>query len=34
MKQFHSFAQASGTYGKAMAETIVENCGNALILLE
>lgn len=27
-----SIAQASGTYGKGNAETIVENCGNTLIL--
>ena len=27
-----SIAQVSGTYGKAAADTIVENCGNTLIL--
>jgi type IV secretory pathway TraG/TraD family ATPase VirD4 len=27
-----SIAQASGTYGRAEAQTIVENCGNTLIL--
>src|SRR5579872_2718515 len=29
---FQSIAQVSGTYGKAAADTIVENCGNTLIL--
>lgn len=29
---FQSIAQVSGTYGEAAAETIVENCGNTLIL--
>jgi type IV secretory pathway TraG/TraD family ATPase VirD4 len=29
---FQSIAQVSGTYGKADADTIVENCGNTLIL--
>ena len=29
---FQSIAQVSGTYGKSVAETIVENCGNTLIL--
>jgi len=29
---FQSIAQVSGTYGKGIAETIVENCGNTLIL--
>jgi type IV secretory pathway TraG/TraD family ATPase VirD4 len=29
---FQSIAQVSGTYGKGAAETIVENCGNTLIL--
>jgi hypothetical protein len=29
---FQSIAQVSGTYGKGTAETIVENCGNTLIL--
>jgi type IV secretory pathway TraG/TraD family ATPase VirD4 len=29
---FQSIAQVSGTYGRAEAETIVENCGNTLIL--
>jgi type IV secretory pathway TraG/TraD family ATPase VirD4 len=29
---FQSIAQVSGTYGKGVAETIVENCGNTLIL--
>jgi Type IV secretion-system coupling protein DNA-binding domain len=29
---FQSIAQVSGTYGKGSAETIVENCGNTLIL--
>jgi type IV secretory pathway TraG/TraD family ATPase VirD4 len=29
---FQSIAQVSGTYGKSDAETIVENCGNTLIL--
>jgi type IV secretory pathway TraG/TraD family ATPase VirD4 len=29
---FQSIAQVSGTYGRAEAQTIVENCGNSLIL--
>jgi type IV secretory pathway TraG/TraD family ATPase VirD4 len=29
---FQSIAQVSGTYGRSDAETIVENCGNTLIL--
>jgi hypothetical protein len=29
---FQSIAQVSGTYGRGAAETIVENCGNTLIL--
>jgi len=29
---FQSIAQISGTYGRGAAETIVENCGNTLIL--
>lgn len=29
---FQSIAQVSGTYGKSIAETVVENCGNSLIL--
>ncbi|MBS0422317.1 MAG: type IV secretion system DNA-binding domain-containing protein [Proteobacteria bacterium] len=29
---FQSIAHVSGTYGKASADTIVENCGNTLIL--
>jgi type IV secretory pathway TraG/TraD family ATPase VirD4 len=29
---FQSIAQVSGTYGHAEAQTIVENCGNTLIL--
>ena len=29
---FQSIAQVSGTYGEAAAHTIVENCGNTLIL--
>jgi type IV secretory pathway TraG/TraD family ATPase VirD4 len=29
---FQSIAQVSGTYGRAEAETIVENCGNTFIL--
>jgi len=29
---FQSIAQVSGLYGKGSAETIVENCGNTLIL--
>lgn len=29
---FQSIAQVSGSYGRAAAETIVENCGNTLIL--
>lgn len=29
---FQSISQVSGTYGKAAADTIVENCGNTLIL--
>ena len=29
---FQSIAQVSGTYGRAEAETVVENCGNTLIL--
>jgi len=29
---FQSIAQVSGTYGKPAADTIVENCGNTLIL--
>ena len=29
---FQSIAQVSGTYGTAAAQTIVENCGNTLIL--
>jgi hypothetical protein len=29
---FQSIAQVSGTYGKSVAETLVENCGNTLIL--
>ena len=29
---FQSIAQVSGTYGNAQAHTIVENCGNTLIL--
>jgi len=29
---FQSIAQVSGTYGRGTAETIVENCGNTLIL--
>jgi hypothetical protein len=29
---FQSVAQVSGTYGRAEAQTIVENCGNTLIL--
>jgi type IV secretory pathway TraG/TraD family ATPase VirD4 len=28
----HLIAQVSGTYGRAEAQTIVENCGNTLIL--
>jgi type IV secretory pathway TraG/TraD family ATPase VirD4 len=32
MLGFQSIAQVSGTYGKGTAETIVENCGNTLIL--
>jgi type IV secretory pathway TraG/TraD family ATPase VirD4 len=30
--EFQSIAQVSGTYGDAEAQTIVENCGNTLIL--
>jgi len=29
---FQSIAQVSGTYGRAEAQTLVENCGNTLIL--
>ena len=29
---FQSIAQVSGTYGRAVADTLVENCGNTLIL--
>jgi hypothetical protein len=29
---FQSIAQVSGTYGRGVAETIVENCGNTVIL--
>jgi len=29
---FQSIAQVSGTYGKSAADTIIENCGNSLIL--
>jgi len=29
---FQSISQVSGTYGKSAADTIVENCGNTLIL--
>ncbi len=29
---FQSIAQVRGTYGDAEAQTIVENCGNTLIL--
>ncbi len=29
---FQSIAQVSGTYGRSVAETLVENCGNTLIL--
>src|SRR6185312_14686595 len=29
---FQSIAQVSGTYGRAEAQTIVENCGTSLIL--
>jgi len=29
---FQSIAQVSGTYGRAEAQTLVENCGNSLIL--
>jgi type IV secretory pathway TraG/TraD family ATPase VirD4 len=29
---FQSVAQVSGTYGAAEAQTIIENCGNTLIL--
>jgi type IV secretory pathway TraG/TraD family ATPase VirD4 len=29
---FQSIAQVSGSYGRAEAQTIVENCGNSLIL--
>jgi len=29
---FQSVAQVSGTYGRAEAQTIIENCGNTLIL--
>jgi len=29
---FQSIGQVSGTYGRAVADTIVENCGNTLIL--
>lgn len=29
---FQSIAQVSGTYGKSAADTIVENCGNTVIL--
>jgi type IV secretory pathway TraG/TraD family ATPase VirD4 len=29
---FQSIAQVSGTYGRATADTLVENCGNTLIL--
>jgi len=29
---FQSIAQVSGTYGRSAADTIVENCGNTLIL--
>lgn len=29
---FQSIAQVSGTYGREVADTIVENCGNTLIL--
>ncbi len=29
---FQSIAQVSGTYGKGEAQTIVENCGNSLVL--
>jgi len=29
---FQSIAQVSGTYGRGAAETIVENCGNTLVL--
>jgi len=29
---FQSIAQVSGTYGRSAADTIIENCGNSLIL--
>jgi type IV secretory pathway TraG/TraD family ATPase VirD4 len=29
---FQSIGQVSGTYGRAVADTVVENCGNTLIL--
>src|SRR6185437_2377592 len=29
---FQSIAQVSGTYGREVADTLVENCGNTLIL--
>jgi type IV secretory pathway TraG/TraD family ATPase VirD4 len=29
---FQSIGQVSGTYGRAVADTIVENCGNTLLL--
>jgi type IV secretory pathway TraG/TraD family ATPase VirD4 len=29
---FQSIGQVSGTYGRAVADTIVENCGNTLVL--
>ncbi len=29
---FQSIAQVSGTYGRGTAETIIENCGNTLVL--
>lgn len=32
MQGFPCIAQVSGTYGRADAETLVENCGNTLIL--
>ena len=32
MLGFQSIAQVSGTYGRAEAQTLVENCGNTLIL--
>lgn len=32
MLGFQSIAQVSGTYGREVADTLVENCGNTLIL--